>query len=294
MGRKMFRILLAIAGAAGTIWLSEASAQEPLPLFLAFDFGHVKPLKQNPKAGKTAQAVAESVVECFKRRAHQKFFPWNFKTGGGSDYPKIKLILVEDAALTRWELRIEAYDENGGLADRVLQRCVSLPGDLELRRRTPRSDEFPGKVTDWLESYFLQPESRQGLQRLMMSVAPLGDCHILARNGIPKQVVEAEGVLELDWGRFQHLSGSVFTVICADNNRARVELGSEGEERPCEFNVQGRQGLGIALRHKTWNKREILDYLPKLNQLTTGRVYLEEFKGLRGLPARFGMRATDQ
>jgi hypothetical protein len=107
-------------------------------------------------------------------------------------------------------------------------------------------------------------------------------------------VIEAEGVLELDWWKFRHLSGSIFSVICEDNNRARVELGSEGEERACEFNVQGRRGLGIALRHKTWNKREILDYLPKLNQLTAGRVYLEEYKASRVLPAWFGMRATDQ
>jgi hypothetical protein len=299
MGPENCRILLLTTVMVGMSSPLSAFGQEPLPVFVEFDFGRVTPLKNSPTAAENERRVAETVALCFTQPAHREFFPWRIQAGNSTSFPKIKLTLVEDPRMTRWELRVEAYKENGGLTDKVLplQRIVSEPGDLELRRgrrRTPRSEEFPGKVKDWLESRFLRPDSRADLQQLMMAVAPLGDCLVLARAGTPRGVDEAEGVLELDWERFQHLSKSRFIVVCEEKDRSRVELGSEGAEKPREFELLGRKGLGIAIKHKTWNDNEIVSFLPRLDQLSTGRVYLEKFNGLRGMPPRFGMRVTDQ
>jgi hypothetical protein len=101
--------------------------------------------------------------------------------------------------------------------------------------------------------------------------------------------------MELVCEIFQHLSKSQFTVVCEEKDRSHVELGSEGAEKPREFELPGRKRLvGIAIKHKTWNDREIVSFLPRLDQLSTGRVYLEKYNALRGMPPRFGMRVTDQ
>jgi hypothetical protein len=299
MGPEKRRILLMMTVTVGVGSHLSAFGQEPLPVFVEFDFGRVTPLKNSPTAAEYERKVAETVAICFTQPPHREFFPWRIQAGSSTSFPKIKLTLVEDPRMTRWELRVEAYKENGGLTDKVLplQRIVSEPGDLEIRRgkrRTPRSEEFPKKVKDWLESRFLQPGSREDLQRLMMAVAPLGDCLVLARAGTPRGVDEAEGVLELDWDNFMHLSNSRFIVICEEKDRSHAELGSNGDLKPGEFELSGRKGLGIAIKHKTWNNREIVGFLPRLDQLSTGRVYLEKYIPWRGMPRPFGARATDQ
>jgi hypothetical protein len=292
---------LLVTAMAGMVSCAAALGQEPLPVFVEFDFGDVELLKKNPKAEQTALKVAEAVVECLKKADHREYFPWKIEAKPGAGLPKIRLKLVVDSNITKWELRIEAFKEKGGLLDELsLQRIVSEPGDLELRRgngerRMPLMGEFPGLVSKWLESRFLRPGSQREFQSLMKAVAPLGDCRVLVRAGVPKALADVEGVLQLDWYKFRHLSQSSFTVFCQEKNQALVNLDSVGESKPAEYLLAGQKTLGIAVIHKKWNGQDInLGWLPKFVQLSTGRVYLEEYVGLRGLPPAGGLQATDQ
>src|SRR5262249_30346690 len=148
-----------------------------------------------------------------------------------------------------------AFKENGAVLDKdgQISRIVRPPGDSAVRGWTPSSPGFPDQVVEWLESKFLLPDSGRELQRLMRAVAPLGEWRVLARQGIPQRVDEAEGVLQLDWEKFQHLSQSIFTVVCQARDRSLVELLSEGQKKPGEYELAGRKGMGIALKHKQWN-----------------------------------------
>jgi hypothetical protein len=276
-----------------------ARGQETLPIFIEFDFGQVKRLKDSPSAAATERKVAQEVAKRFKLKAYQEWFPWDFRAGTPDDFPKIKFILVEDPKMTKWELHIQAFKENGALPEKLgtLSRIVSKPGDREILRRTPRSEEFPGKVCEWLESRFLLPDSGRELQRLMKAVAPLGECRVLAREGDPKTATEAEGTLELDWDKYQYLSQSTFTVLCQEEDQTWIELGSEGGRKPGRYERDGRKGIGIALLHKSWNNKEILDYLPRLGPLSKhsrGRVYLEKYVQYRGGTQSSGWQGTDQ
>ena len=277
--------LLVILMAGMTSCLS-AKGQEPFPVFLEFDFGRVGPLKDNPEAPKNELKIAKCAIDCFKEPAHQEYFPWNMRVGAAESFPKIRIVLVEDPHFTKWALCIEGYKENGALTDKVLplQRIVTEPGDLELRRgklRTPLNNEFPGKVSEWLKLRFLSPELRPELQRLIMAVAPLGDCLVLAHKELPKCVDDAEGVLQLDLERIQYLYKSTFTVVCEACDKSQIELGSVGGETPAEYELSGRKKLGLSLKHKTWNDKDIHSYLSRLVHLCKGRVYLERFRAPR-------------
>jgi hypothetical protein len=298
MGPKLvrdYRVVIFIVALALSL---PAKGQEPLPVFVVFDFGHVGPLKKNPTAAQTESSIATCVVECLKDPAHHEYFPWDMRVGSIDTYPKIKVLLVEDPNWTKWELRIEAYTESGALTDRILplQRIVADPGELELRlgRRTPQSKEFPGIVSEWLKSRFLEPNLRPQLQRLIMAVAPLGDCSVLTSERVPLRVDDAKGVLQVDWEKVRYLYKSSFTVVCEAKDKSLVELGSEGDETPVEFDLSGRKKLGLMLKHKTLNNIEISKCLSRLLQLGKGRVYLENFKFARGLPPGGRVQVTDQ
>ena len=171
--------------------------------------------------------------ECLHKPAYQEWFPWEFRTERSRDCPTIKLVLIEDVNMTKWEMRIQALRDDGGLPENLgpLTRIVSEPGERELIGRTPRSEEFPNKVSEWLKARFLLPDSGRELQRIMKAVAPLGECRVLSNRGLPKDVDEAEGTLQLDWTKYQYLSQSVFTVVCREDDQTWIELGSEGRQK---------------------------------------------------------------
>lgn len=300
MAPKHPGVLWLIVALTGTVPSSPAFGQQPLPVFVEFDFGQVKRLKNHPKSAEMELAIAERAVESFKKAAYQEFFPWIFRAGKALDFPKLKLILVEDQRMTKWELHIETFKENGTAPDENcrLSRIVSEPGQLELVRRTPRRGEFPSVVSEWLESHFLRPDSGRELHRLVKAVAPLGDCRVLSKPEIPRNLDQAEGVLLLDWDKFRYLSKSEFLVVCQEKDKALVELVSVGERKPCEYELKfvqpRRKGLGIAVKHTKWNDAEIgLDCLPKFVELSSGRVYIKKYLTFFGLPTS-ALQATDQ
>jgi hypothetical protein len=296
---RVVLFVFALAGAAASP--PSALGQGPLPVAVEFDFGQIARFKNHPKAADTELAVAKELLSRLKSAAYGPYFPWQFQPGKARGMPRITFTLFEDAKRTTWTLHARSLREDGSASRKVepLTRIVTKPGDLELLEGVPLLKTLPNKVGEWLDAHFLEPDSGQGIQKLVQAVAPLGECRILRSPDVPKSLDDAEGVLELDWDQYSYLSKSVFSVFCQDKNKSLVELVSVGGRKPGEYDLPpgaaGRKGLGIAVKHKKMNDAEISPAdLPKLHDLSAGRVYLEEYSAYTGPPPTSRFQATDQ
>jgi hypothetical protein len=264
---------------AGFASVSTTDAEQPLSVFVEFDFGSITRLKSHPKSAEAKSAVARKVIETFKKPAYWKHLPWDFRVGEAR-YPKLRITLVEDARRTRWELYNEVYDGAGTLIAHI-SSIVSEPGDLEIVRSTPRLDQLPDKVSEWVEVRFLRPDSGRKLHDFLKPVAPLGRGLVLIKPDALRSADQAEGIILLDWEPYKVLSKSVFTAVCPMEGESPVKLLSVGTGKMysyCKSNNKEQRHNGMLVRHMKWEDAPINEsHISRFRRLNFGDFFIETY-----------------
>jgi len=192
-------------------------------------------------------------------------FPWQFKAGSTTDYPRLDIRLehVQD-----WSIRLLLVPSSAAASKEVGQILLWKRGDVE-SRELPAEAQWAGKIADALERDLFQPEAPRLSMFAALRVVPLG-VRMNGREAVgvpPGQPANdvALVVLPLDYNQFRNWSRCEYKLryLSAGGN-VPVEVTSIGTGQPFAYPPQQRQFDGILVRLDPKDDAQLKQQIPQL------------------------------
>lgn len=260
---------LLLALAAGPL-----AAQEPAPLYVAFDFGDY-PGAAGLFDTADATAIAASLAEAAGQPGRLPY--WRFLPAGEGDHPRLAVRVEKQRQTNDYELvatlRLAADDAGRGSwrgTFITLQELVEEDG-------FPAPSKVPARVVDaFVEEVLTEPRVTTDGGEMFERLTELVPVARLAR----LQSGQREAMLGLDRSRYGTLALSTFRLLCEKENGTVVALYSKGSGARGDF--PDPPFPAIVVRHDRWEEgsetAEMSDEkLAALGDLRPQRIFLDSF-----------------
>jgi len=251
-----------------------AAAQEPAPLFVAFDFGDY-PGHAGLFDAAAAAGIAADLAAAAGRQGRLPY--WRFAAAGVGDYPRLAVRVEKQRQTSDYELVATLHLGAGDAGHGSWHGSFITFQELVEEDGFPAPSRVPGRLLETFVETVLTgprvtPDGGDMFERLT-ELVPIGvRAHL--EKGAPS------GMLGLDRSRYGALALSTFRLLCEKENGAVVALYSKGTGERRQF--PDPPFPAIVVLHDRWQEgtetaQISADQLALLDALSTSRIFLEEF-----------------